>query len=199
MKKYLLIISAVVLGAASVSAQENKVNRIPEKGHDVNQEQYTDYDRGFWIAAEALGGYSAHLEGHNMGVAEIDVTAGYRFNEFLKVGAGLGARYYIDQKNLRRHSSNWGMPIYLSARGNMMYGKYRKVVPWWGFDLGGSVRDGFMMRPTVGIRIGEPRQAFTLGFSYMGQNIGCWKIEEGGTVKADKFTSFFCLRLGYEF
>ena len=62
------------------------------------------------------------------------------------------------------------MPIFAALRGNMIPVLYR-VVPYWGLDFGGSIRDGVMLQPTIGIKVGEPRQAFTLGFSYMEQNI----------------------------
>lgn len=196
MKRAFLFIFTVAIIFMAGASQENVVTRIPTVGIDVNQEQNTTYRKGFWIAAEALGGYSSHLSGHNFGVGEIDVTAGYRFNQFLKVGAGIGARMYINQKNARRHSSIWGMPLFVAARGNMIPDEYRKVVPYWGFEFGGSIRDGVMIRPTLGIRIGEPRQAFTLGVSYMGQNIACYDVDKHNN---NRFTNFFCLRAGFEF
>lgn len=196
MKRILLmVVSAVTLSAVAFS-QENHINRIPSVGKDINQQQYTTFDSGVWVAAEILGGYSMHFSGHNMTATELDVTVGYRFNEFFKVGAGLGARYYIDQGDLRRHDLAWGMPLYAAFRGNMIPGEYRKVVPYWGFEIGGCVRDGFMFRPTVGMKIGEPRQSFTLGIVYMGQNIATYNHAGG---KKGRFTSFLGLRLGYEF
>ena len=195
MKNTIIVLLFLVtfLGAFS---QNNQIKRIPTVGKDVNQEIFTEYDMGFWLAAEFLGGYSSHLSGHNMGVGELDLTVGYRINQFLKFGIGLGARSYINQKNLRRHSSSWGMPVYAAARGNMIPGFYRRIVPYWSMDIGGSIRDGFMFRPSVGMRIGKPRQAFTLAFSYMGQNIAS---NNTSGEKTEKFTSFFCIRLGFEY
>lgn len=183
----------------AVFAQENQVNRIPTVGKDPTQTNYVTLDRGLWFSAEALGGYSCYLHGHNMGLVEVDVTAGYRFNEYLKVGLGLGGRYYISQQNLRRHDDKWGMPIFATVRGNIIPGKYRHTVPYWGVEAGASIRDGFFFRPTIGMRIGELREAFTLGLSYMGQNIATYKGEGPLPVKGDRFTNFVCVRLGYEF
>ncbi|MDE6650920.1 MAG: hypothetical protein K2K08_00770 [Paramuribaculum sp.] len=194
--KNTVIVLTLLVSSFYAFSQNNQIKRIPQVGKDVNQEIYTEYDRGFWVAAEFLGGYSSHLSGHNMGVGELDLTVGYRMNQFLKFGVGLGARSYIEQKHLRRHKSSWGLPIFVAARGNMIPGLYRKVVPYWGMEIGGSVRDGFMFRPSVGMRIGEPRQAFTLAFSYMGQNIATADISGD---RVGKFTSFFCIRLGYEY
>ncbi|MBD5206928.1 MAG: hypothetical protein HDS79_01455 [Bacteroidales bacterium] len=189
--------AGLLLGTAlCVNAQENRVNRIPEVTPDSNQTRYEEFDKGFWWSAEALGGYSTRIYGHNMGMAELDVTAGYRFSEYIKVGLGLGARYYINQDHVRRYSSAWGMPIFVAARGNFVPGKYRFVTPYWGMEFGGSVRDGVMLRPTIGLHIGDPRSAFTIGLSYMGQSLATYNFEGHD---ATHFTSFFCLRLGYEF
>lgn len=195
MKKIALMIAGAFV-ALTAAAQDNQIKRIPTVGSDPNQEQFTTYETGVWFAAEALGGYSCHLEGHNMGMAEVDFTVGYRFNQYLKVGIGAGARYYTDQSYLRRSSVKWGMPIYATVRGNLMPGLYRRTVPYWGLEAGASVRDGGFFRPTIGVRVGEPRQAFTLGLSYMGQNIATYNSQG---EKAGKYTSFVCLRLGYEF
>ena len=169
-RKALVLLFMTVFILTSFST-EKEVTRIPIVSQDPLQENLYSYNSGFWISAEGIGGYSCHLSGHNMGLAEIDITAGYRFNEYIKVGVGIGMRYYIDQKDLRRYSSPLGMPLFIAARGNMIRGKYHKTVPYWGFEFGGSLRDGIMFRPTVGLHIGEPRGAFILGLSYMGQNI----------------------------
>lgn len=195
LKKFLA--SCLMLTAcAGAYAQENTINRIPEVGKDNTQNVYTDYDKGFWCAGDLLGGYSMNMTGHNMAFAEIDYNAGYRFNEFLKVGAGLGCRYYFDQEYLRRGDIKLAMPIYATVRGNFMPGKYRTVVPFYSFDIGGTVRDGFMVRPAVGIRVGEPRKAFTASIVYMGQNN---LIYNNLGEKANKFRSFVALRLGFEY
>lgn len=204
MKKFLTIAIAALM-ALGASAQDNQIKRIPSKGYDPNQQNYTTFERGVWFAAEALGGYSCHFHGHNMGLAEVDFTVGYRFSQYLKVGVGTGARYYIDQGCLRSSDVKWGMPIFATVRGNFMPSLYRTTVPYWGIEAGASVGDGVFFRPTIGVRIGEPRQAFTLGLSYMGQRISApdFHIEQttGNVVdlKKGKYTSFVCLRLGYEF
>lgn len=195
MKKIAFILTAMFMALWSV-AQENEIKRIPGVGYDPNQQDYTSFNRGVWVAAEFLGGTSCHLKGHNMGVTEFDATVGYRFSQYLKVGVGIGARYYINQGSLRRSDIRWGMPIFATVRGNLMPGQYRHVVPYWGCEVGASVRDGFMFRPTLGMRIGEVRNALTLGLSYMGQDVATYN-DKG--EKAGKYTSFVCLRLGYEF
>ncbi|MDE7148650.1 MAG: hypothetical protein K2O20_09760 [Duncaniella sp.] len=195
MKKILTFIAAMLV-SIGVSAQENQVKRIPGKGYDPNQQQYSQFERSVWFSAEVLGGVSCHLRGHNMGLAEVDFTVGYRFSQYLKVGVGIGPRYYIDQGPLRRSDIKWGMPLFATVRGNLIPGLYRTVVPYWGIEAGASVRDGAFFRPTLGLRIGEPRNAFTIGISYMGQDIATYNSR---LEKTCKYTSFACLRLGYEF
>ncbi len=195
MKKLLSLATALLIGAAAVFSQHNTINRIPTVGKDPTQNQLSQTETGFWISAEVMGGYSAHLYGHNMGVTEFDVTAGWRFSEFLRIGIGTGLRYYIDSKDIRRHSSGFGMPLFVAARGNMVYGKYRNVVPYWGVEFGGAFPDGIMFRPTVGLRFGAPRQAWLLGVSYMAQNVAVAPLG----VKEKRLSNFFMLRVGYEF
>lgn len=193
----ILTLAVATLAFISVSAQENQIRRIPQtQGKDINQVQYTTYERGFWMAADAWGGVSCHTQGHNLGFAEVSVTGGYRINEYLRAGVGIGGRYYINQGDLRRGSIKWGMPIFAAVRGNLMPGEYRDVVPFYSVEIGGSIRDGFMIRPAVGIRIGQPRRAFTISLAYMGQDLRAY---DSDGKECTNFTNFVALRLGYEF
>lgn len=191
---------AAAMGAAILSlsayAQENEVNRIPQIGTDTSQERYSTYESSVWFAVEATAGYSCHFTGHNMGIGEADITVGYRFNQYFKPGIGIGARYYIDPGYLRTNSVRWGFPLYAAVRGNIIDGTYRSVVPYYEVALGGTIRDGFMVRPSLGLHIGDPRRAFTIALSYLGQDVTVCK--EAGK-KYTKFNNFVALRLGYEF
>lgn len=182
--------------------KDPKVPAVSKKADSYSD--YTTYTRGFWFAVELQGGYSARLVNKNIGMAELDVVGGYRFNDYLKLGIGIGARYYISSKEVRDKDVQWGFPIYANVRGNFMPSQYRTVVPYYSFDLGGSIRDGVMVRPTIGIRIGEPRQAFLVGLSYLGQSMKAdGKVDKDGKdgkpTKTDKFLSFVTLKIGYEF
>lgn len=189
-------------------AYEKRDVNMPTEHLENNTEgsrlhDYPKYETGFWFSAEALGGYSANVSKgkHNTPFAEVDVYAGYRINEFARVGLGLGGRYYFDPDYLRRVSHNWAMPIMFNVRGNFIPQEYRTVVPYYSVDIGSSITDGFMFRPTIGIRCGERRSAFLLGVTYMMQNMRGLK-ENKETLEWDNATlqtSFFALRLGYEF
>lgn len=200
MRKTIFAIGAALLMAFPAFSQENEVRRMPEVNKDNLQHNYSADNTGFWIAAEAVGGYSCRLYNSNFALAEIDVTAGYRLNEYLRVGLGFGGRYYFDNSAVRYNGSEWAFPLYANARGNFIPTDYRTTVPYWSFDLGGTILDGFMMRPTVGLRIGQKRSAFLLGLTYTGQSLKGYTINERGTRDPKtKFVSFISLKLGYEF
>lgn len=175
----------------------------PKTNGNTSYHDYSTYDKGFWGTIEATGGYSCRLGGRNIPMAEIDITGGYRFNEFFRVGIGIGSRYYINSDKLRYSSKDWAFPIYANVRGNFIPTEHRNVVPYYSLDIGAVVHDGFMVRPTLGIRIGQQRSAFLLGISYIGQNIRSYDnvVSELGITKTRKnrFTSFVALRVGYEF
>ena len=153
---------------------------------------YVTFDKGFWIAGEFRPAYTLHISSSDSPVMELDVTGGYRFNEFVRVGIGFGGRYYIKSDRLRKGNISWSFPIYANIRGNFIPTGYRDVVPYYSFDMGGSIRDGFMWRPTVGIRVGQKRSAFLLGLTYTGQSLI-------NTHDKRNYCSMLGLTLGYEY
>lgn len=153
---------------------------------------YTSYDRGFWIAGEFRPSYTLNISSSNSPVVELDVNGGYRFNEYVRIGVGFGGRYYIKSTNVRSGNISWSFPIYSNIRGNFIPTGYRDVVPYYSLDLGGTIRDGFMWRPTVGIRIGQKRSAFLLGLTYTGQSL----INRN---EKRSYCSMLGLTLGYEY
>lgn len=204
-KKAILAAALTCATAITATAQENTVRRLPEVDatHTGIQADYATRDTGFWIAAEATGGYSCRLMHSNFSFAEVTATAGWRFNSYLRLGVGFGGRCYFDNKKVRYTASEWAFPIFANVRGNIIPTEYRSVVPYYSVDLGGSIRDGFLFRPAVGLRIGQNRGAFLVALAYTGQDLRSYRLEtlDGGTVceKKRKFASFISLRLGYEF
>lgn len=197
-----IVVSAVVamVCAASAFAQENQVKRMPEVNTRYEQKEYTENSTGFWAAVEASGAYSWRLFNSNFSLAEVDAVFGYRFNEFFRAGIGVGGRYYIDNKKVRYSASEWAFPLYANFRGNFIPTQYRDVVPFYSVDLGGTIRDGFMVRPSLGLRFGRERSSFTLGVGYLGQDLRSFSVNDVGTkVAKRKFVSFVTLKVGYEF
>lgn len=202
MKK--LIVTAIMtllLGAGVGMAQSRPTREVkmPTEGNlGINAKQYDLYQTGFFAAAEASGGYSLEIGGSkkNLGFTEIDFTGGYRVNDFLRAGIGLGARYYVGAGNLKQH--DWGLPLFMNVRGNFIPNDYYNVVPFWSFDIGGTFPDGFMIRPTVGIRIGQPRSACVISIGYLGQNLRVRNDNNPGFF-THKYYNFITLKVGYEF
>ena len=199
MKRHIAVLVATIL-VVTVSAQINEIKRIP-KGSNGFMASVYDRDAGFWAAAECSAGYSLQSR-NNAGFGEIDVTFGYRFNEYFRVGPGFGLRYYYPSDHLRVRSYRWAFPMYLNLRGNLLSMRYRNMVPFYSLDLGGTVQDGLMWRPSMGVRIGDYRKAFIISVSYVGQDILDYIIKETTSDAVDKgsrYVSFLAMRLGYEF
>lgn len=197
-KTLTLLFAAATLCAA---AQERTVNRLPEIGRPTEDVEYSSNNSGFWAAVELSGGTTCRINKNNTWFGEADVVAGYRFNDFIRVGAGFGSRYYGKSDSPVRYSSiDWSFPVYLDLRGNFIPQTYRNVVPYWSFDVGATLRDGFMMRPSAGIRVGRQRCAFLLALSYTGQNMKVSRFNAlNREVGSNRFVSLVSLRLGYEF
>lgn len=165
-----------------------------EKTGKDNYKDYSSYNKGFWFSTNAEVGYSTRLSSgvKNGGYSEVDVVGGYRMNQYLKVGAGFGARWYFQNSNIRLKKEKWAFPLFLNVRGNFIPEEYRTAIPYYSLDIGTTFEDGFMIRPTIGMRFGEPRSAFLLSLSYVGQTL---KNEVG----QHRMVSFLALNLGYEF
>lgn len=196
MKKLLsLAIAAVMtLGASAQMYKPSEINsyNLPPVEKDENLNNYSTYDTGFWIAGELSGGYSLRLKHSNSAIMELDVVGGYRFNQFLKAGIGIGGRYYFSNDNLRAANIAWSFPLYAEVRGNIINEAYYNVVPYYSFDIGGALRDGFMLRPTIGMRVGQKRSAFLLGLQLTAQSM---RVAQGER----KMIGLLSLKVGYEF
>lgn len=201
MVKKIICAAVITFIVLSVNAQENEVTRLPAIDNAAAHEykDYSTYDRGFFWAAEAIGGYSCRLAHSNFSFAEIDVVGGYRFWDWLQVGLGFGGRYYFDNNKVRFSTIKWAFPLYVNVRGNIIQSLYRSVVPYYSIDLGGTFRDGFMFRPTIGLRIGQERSAFLIGIGYMAQDLASYNLVGNVKDKYYKTASFITLRLGYQF
>ncbi len=177
-----------------------KSPRFPNGKNTNAYTEYSNFEKGFWFATEILGAYSCYFNRSNIAMWELDIIGGYRFNEFVRAGIGIGSRYYFNNEKVRYSNIEWSFPIYINVRGNIIPSESRTLVPYYSFDIGGAMRDGFMVRPTIGVRIGEPRSAFLVGLSYMGQSLKSFKVDkESGYLPNREYTSFVALKIGYEF
>lgn len=186
---------------------------VPPQGQASPSEGFysdrSQSDTGFYFAAESTTGFSIRPGKSNFGFEEIDLIGGYRFNTYLRAGVGIGARYYWNNEHVRWHADReWTMPLFADLRGEFMPRAYRTVVPYWNMQIGATLGDGLMVRPSIGIRVGERRSAFLLALSYTGQSM---RVTDTQTVSSAgvymmpqcvgkrKFESFISIKLGYEF
>ncbi len=191
MKKNIVIMLFAALTAIPALAQYRDV-KLPEKPKQTGYRDYENQDYGFWFATEVEGGSTVKGDGLNMQFADAVVTAGYRFNQFLKVGAGVGGRYYFNNGGVRAEESKWGVPVFANVRGNIISAYDRGAVPFWSVRLGGIINEGIYFSPSVGYSFGGMHNNFQISVAYAMTNP---KYSDG----EKKLTSAFTLRLGYEF
>lgn len=186
-----MALCALIVGVAIIKAQSHNPI-LPPVGKDPTLSTYGNTDSGFWCAGQANIAYSTFLTSANTPYFELDFVGGYRLSQYLKPGIGIGGRYYSSNGNVRVRKLAWSMPLFVNLRGNIVDETYRDVVPYYSVDLGGVIRDGFMWRPSIGLRVGQKRSAFTAAVTYTLQTL---KYRSG----KDKAASFVGVTLGYEY
>ena len=180
--------------------------RLPDRPNRPAYVDHSELDNGFWCAVEANGGTSILFKDgvDDAQRAGLSVVGGYMINEFLKLGLGIGGNCYVNNNDqLRSTSIKWTMPVYIDLRGNMLSQESRNFVPYWSMDIGGAIRDGFFLSPTIGMKFGEKRDSWLLGLSYSVQQIKNWadknKKDSPHGLTTPELTSFVSIKLGYEF
>ena len=188
MKKYLLLI----LFMATIMDVYGQDRHIVMPEQPTDSYNIAEEDKGYWCAFEAGGGVTAMENMKNVAMVAASFTNGYRFNQYLKVGAGLGIMYYPNNKNVRKRASQFSMPIFLNVRGNILPDNTRMTVPFWSANVGTSISDGFFFTPAVGLRIGEKRSAFLISVAYTLRHLDSYPGNTNNYSGA-------LLKLGYDF
>lgn len=182
------------------------LNNVPAT-KDKCYTEYFEREKGYWAAADL--GVGVTLDRYNKNNTEpaipidLNLTMGYRFNEFITIGIGGGARFYAHQHRQRLNNEKkdrgyaWSFPVYGQVRGAFISGHSRTIVPYWQFAVGYTFRDGFMIQPTMGLRFGSAvRNHFTLALGYTAQEsliyTNAYKFENG-------FLHMMQLKFGYQF
>ena len=186
-----IFIFLILSVAVEIYAQYREVI-LPESPKMTNYKDYETENSGFWCSLDIEGGSSVMSHSTNMQYSGFSWTAGYRFNEFLRLGAGLGFRYYVNNADVRESKNKYGFPVYANIRGNFISAYDRDGVPFWSFNVGGITDEGFFANPTIGYSFGGLRNSFQIGISY---TITHFKNNEG----SKRFYNYFGLKLGYEF
>ena len=188
MKKYLIIIS-LALSMVEAFGQDRQIV-MPER--PVDSYNIAEKDNSYWCAIEAIGGSTVMDNMKNVAMVAATFSNGYRFNQYVKVGAGLGVLYYPNNKNVRQRDSQFSIPLFLNVRGNMLSDETRRTVPFWSANLGTSIPDGFFFTPAVGLRIGEKRSAFLISVAYTIRHMDSYPENAN-------YYSGALIKLGYEF
>ena len=186
-------LSVILLALASMPmfGQYRDV-RMPKQPKQHNYRDYTSQEKGFWFALEAEGGSSVMEHKRNMQYVNLTFTGGYRLSEYLRVGAGLGGRMYVNNADVREGNSKFAMPIYANVRGNIISAHDRDAVPYWSVNVGGITNEGVFFSPTIGYSFGGLRNNFLIGLTYTLSNL---KTQSYGKQNF----SYLGLKLGYEF
>lgn len=188
MKRSILtaVLLAIVVGAA---AQQREI-KMPEE--PARQRNIAEMDQGFWCAIDAGGGTTLMEGRKNVAMAGAAFTGGFRFSQYLKVGVGLGVLYYPNNDNVRSRDSHLAMPLFANVRGNLLSDNIRTTVPYWSVNVGATLPDGAFITPSIGLKIGEKRNAFLVSIGYTLREL---KVQKG---KDDTFSGAL-LKIGYEF
>lgn len=160
--------------------------------HLTNIVNIAEKKSGYWCSIDFEGGSTLMEKSKNLAMSGVNFTNGYRFNQYLKAGIGIGALYYINNDNVRSRERALAMPLYINVRGNILSDEIRKNVPFWSVNVGTTLSDGFFLTSGVGLRIGEMRSAFTIGLNYMLRNI------DSQPGKHDYYSGA-SVKIGYEF
>lgn len=180
--KKLIAILGLSLMLIPALAQKHTDYKLPETPNRAEYVDYPSLDKGFWFAVQ-LAPAGAFAASSRATFAQADLILGYRFGEFFKIGAGVAPRLVIPVNSSTSigfppaklsvmERSGIDLPIILDLRGNIISQESRMCVPYWNVDAGYTLGQGIYASPTIGIRIGQPRNNFIAGLTYMFQYYG---------------------------
>lgn len=185
-------IAMLMLTIVSVANAQYRDVKLPDAPRHTNYRNYEMENSGFWCTFDLECSSSVMVRHRNMQYTGLAWTGGYRLNEFIRIGAGLGVRYYVNNGIVRGTDNNFGLPIFANARGNFISAYDRDGVPFWSFNIGGITNEGLFASPTIGYSFGGLRNNFLIGINYTITNFKNYHNTRMGY-------SYFGLKIGYEF
>lgn len=187
--KRIYLFFLILVHVLCVYSQERNI-RLPDSPSVNNN--IAEKDKGFWCSVDVGGGSTLMVKRNNVAMVGSSFSAGYRFNQYLKVGAGVGILYYPNNTNVRDSRSCVAIPIFFNARGDLLSDEIRHTVPFWSLNIGSTIPDGFFLTPSVGLRIGEKRSSFLVSIGYTLRHLKHYPEE------IEYYSGAF-VKLGYEF
>lgn len=177
MRKLLTVLAFALMMVPSF-AQNHTDYTLPDAPKRSRYIDYPSQYKGLWFAVQATPAF-----GTGGASGQVDLIAGYRTGEWFRIGAGVSPTF---------SAAGFTIPVYLDFRGNLISQESRMAVPYWSLDAGYTfgAYQGLYASPTVGVRVGMPRNNFIAGLTYILQQIG-----PGGFVPSHAVG----LRIGYEF
>ena len=176
--KKLIAILGLSLMLIPALAQNHTDYQLPETPKRAEYIDFPSLDKGFWFAAQLAPAAAFAGNGSRATFVQADIILGYRFGEFFKIGAGIAPRLVIpvnSSTSMMFPPAMLGpidLPIILDLRGNIISQESRMCVPYWSVDAGYTIKQGIYASPTIGIRVGQPRNNFIAGLTYMFQYYG---------------------------
>ena len=162
---------------------------LPEPSKRAPYVHYSDRRTGFWFSAELNVGALMCQFDDKSGTAvnlAMDITGGYRFSQYLKVGLGLmpGTPIWVSDDE---PDDTFLLPVYFQLRGNFIDDEVRTFVPFWA---------------ALGFRYGQPRHALVMGLAYTARQFEYEPSAAAGTTAAASqlgWGHILSLKIGYEF
>lgn len=191
MKKIILTLLCATMSIVC-TAQENTVNRLPDTPKHPVYKDHTVTQTGYWFSTEGFFGTMADPNSKNLQFIGAQFVNGFRLNEFLRGGVGIGLKHYFKSDDVRTSTTALGFPLFANLRGNLLSQNDREIVPFWSIEAGTEIRTGYYVSPLVGFKIGEQRSSFTVGVSYT-------MIQMDTKDKDDDIRNCITLKFGYEF
>ncbi len=188
----LLLVCLLVLGCTWSTAQTDSI-RMPERPtKKALVPELSHQKSGYWCTAEFSAGSTAMMNQHNSPYIGASFSNGYRLNEYLKLGVGIGCNWWVLNSHIRESDISLTLPLYACARGNFLPDILTSSAPYWDIKVGSAVGDGFFFSPSIGMRFGESRSAFTVSVGYAYRDVK--RISDHKSI-------MHCaeLHLGYEF
>lgn len=188
-----------LLAALTISALTT-LGQVKIEGYDSHwRDRHEPTKSRFWAAPELTVSLGQSGPGGRTLPTELTGVFGYRFSDYLRIGAGIGARMYLYNSKTRYKDSKFSFPLYANVRGNFIPSRGHECVPYYSLDAGVALGDGPMVRPMLGLRFGQERSCFLFGVGYTGQSLLSYTGTGANRVSKRRFMSFVSVRFGYEF
>ncbi len=191
--KRLFIVMALLSSSCLYAQYDTRDYKMPVERGRGEYKSYQEVDKGFWCSVEGVISSSIRIEKINYQQVGLELMAGYRFSQYLKIGAGVGSNYCFHNAALFERETEWSFPLYGVFRGNFISETGRNAVPFWTAKVGAVLREHLMFNPSFGMRFGQSRKAFTVSLGYMYQYVGL--IDSRYNQSVNNMT----LSIGYEF